>query len=682
MKIKNTILAKSFSILMMLCFTFMIPQSLGISQFGELTYMISLVTILGVILSFGVKRVSLVATENISANGNRSLLRQLIAKYIFVILLWSIFIFGIILYVDNIINLEKLNVSITVLLIIAFFRAILLVQSEMLKGMHLGGSSILMLQGLPYFILTLLLLLNLNLEILSKLSVPYLLSFVVPVFLGFIIILRRKNEFSNNLNLLPKIKYRQLVSFLITDVILILQFQIHFIIIAETTTWEGVALLVLAYRLAQFSGLSQDVINSTYSGQFTKYFREGDFKKLSDLLGRSAVFSSIFSFVFFLFISVFGQLLLELIYGEKFHEAYVSLVIISGAYLINCSTGAVAAILVISGKTRLIMLSITISVLIGSMCSYIISNEFGFIGGAIGLSVTMVLNNGLMCVLCKKYLNVKTYPTVDNCIYLINAFLYKLESKKFQNKGWFLLEGFFRIVESNLLKTTDKTVVECFGDSHARVFRKLNKNNLNYYFRSTFVGGATSRSLVKFHSSTNAGVKFKNRINKLHKETSLVFLIGEVDCGATFWLKNNKIDDDSLLFIRESICSYIAFLLEQQKKGFNITVISIPLPILNDSESKLNKVSLRRNLPCTQRDVLKLVNFFNLELSDKLQALNVKFVSLDKFLMNSDKKGLNPKLKNKINADHHYNRDIYALKIQDAFEYNGIFTTNHRINDV
>jgi hypothetical protein len=269
----------------------------------------------------------------------------------------------------------------------------------------------------------------------------------------------------------------------------------------------------------------------------------------------------------------------------------------------------------------------------------------------------------------KKYLGVSTYISLGGMSSLLDRVLYKFESKIQDLHFLKYIEHLLRALELYIWSIQKKKVIECFGDSHARVFRKLNTEDSEsqFRYRTTFVRGASARSFMSFSSKTNARNIFEKRLVRLRSYSELFFLAGEVDCGATFWLKKKTESDlNETLFISESVERYALFLTELSDRGFKIFVFSVPLPILNDKEASNNIVGVRKSLTCSQSDVTRLVRLFNMKLSQRIENSNIKYIDLTIFITDSKSGIVDASLKSAKEGDHHYDRNIYAKRISSA----------------
>jgi O-antigen/teichoic acid export membrane protein len=670
---KKTAAAKVFSIFVMLLYTVIATRILGTEAFGGLTYWISIIIISGVIFSAGIQRVALVLSEITMEEGTNKHFYGITLKMFAIVASWSLCIFLIIqlssIYFSQVTTF--LDIGVVAFCLLAFLRATILVQTEVLKGLHHGAASVLVQEGLLYLFLILLLLLFFYIDININPIFIYGGALACCSCLALFIIFCANKPYKGTLVATPVLSINQTYQFLIVDMFLILQLQGHFVILGYYGGLELVAFMALGLRWGQFGGFTQEIMNSSYSGVFSKLLRENKKEELSILMSQCATLSFIQSIIYFVVIFLVGSWGLELIYGVDYVSTFIPLLIVSFGFIINTACGLAGRVLILSGLSKALFKSVVCSVILGCAISYSTVDSFGVLGVTIGLCVTMIVHNIAMAYMCKKYLGISTWISIRGFSHLLNNLQYKLESKRQENKIFEWLEEILRKFESKLWRMQGCEIIECFGDSHARVFRKLNGSTRTgrLKYRTTFVRGASARSLTNYNSQTNARKIFQKRLTSINKKSKIIFLAGEVDCGATFWLQQKKNKNlDEITFINESIKRYSTFLNEMSNMGFEVYVLSAPLPILTDDEAVNNSIGLRQTLDCLQSDVERLTQLFNCNLQKSLEKTNIHYINITKYILGADNATVDTELKSQKIGDHHYDREQYAKRILNAMK--------------
>ena len=84
----------------------------------------------------------------------------------------------------------------------------------------------------------------------------------------------------------------------------------------------------------------------------------------------------------------------------------------------------------------------------------------------------------------------------------------------------------------------------CFGDSHVSVFNYIDDQKVlkNTKIFVTMVPGATALGMVNPNSKTNALNIFYSNLVDIPKDSSLLFMLGEVDCGFVIGIEHKNME--------------------------------------------------------------------------------------------------------------------------------------------
>jgi hypothetical protein len=198
------------------------------------------------------------------------------------------------------------------------------------------------------------------------------------------------------------------------------------------------------------------------------------------------------------------------------------------------------------------------------------------------------------------------------------------------------------------------------GDSHARVFK-------HWWFDALFpltrydvciVGGATASGLHNPNSKTQAYAHFRDALARVQTD-SVVFLLGEVDTGYVIWFRAERRAGTVEEMLALAIDTYCDFLRSVAESGKKVTVVSAPLPTIEDGAPKGEVAENRREVQASQRARTELTLEFNRRMSLRCGDLGYEFVDLD-----SQSLGPNGlvvrRLLNPDPADHHFAPEPYA----------------------
>ena len=193
------------------------------------------------------------------------------------------------------------------------------------------------------------------------------------------------------------------------------------------------------------------------------------------------------------------------------------------------------------------------------------------------------------------------------------------------------------------------------GDSHSRVFKKI-KNVINFP-----VDGGTNMGLKNPHSKTNAKEKIDNFLSKkLKKEDTLIFLMGEVDCGFVIWYRKEKYNDTIESQFNESINNYFDFILSYKDKCNTICVCDVPPPTIGDNDKVRGDVANKRlGIKATLKERTILTKNYNDKISDFCQENNFINIKYMEDILNEEGT-VNKIYKNSNPKDHHLEPTKYS----------------------
>lgn len=208
----------------------------------------------------------------------------------------------------------------------------------------------------------------------------------------------------------------------------------------------------------------------------------------------------------------------------------------------------------------------------------------------------------------------------------------------------------------------------CFGDSHVGVFNYINKLNVleNTRISTVLVEGATSLGLVNPNSKTDALKIFNYNLQNIPKDSTLLFMLGEVDCGFVIWYRAEKYNIEVKKQLLESIRNYFAFLKHVENCGYkNIIVCTPPPPTIKDNHEWGGVANLRKEVTASQRERTELTIYYNNLLRGLCQNMNYQVLDTEKNFIDEVTGLVNKKFLNRNRLDHHLdNESAAAIYIQ------------------
>jgi hypothetical protein len=200
--------------------------------------------------------------------------------------------------------------------------------------------------------------------------------------------------------------------------------------------------------------------------------------------------------------------------------------------------------------------------------------------------------------------------------------------------------------------------IHCLGDSHTSMFEYMSKNQvwIHTQFNFCIVPGATALGLANPKSKTNALTIFQKYIFSLPKNETLLFCLGEVDCGFLIWLLAQKNHCSVEEKFNLSLQNYLSFLKSVKQQGFKkILICSTPLPTIFDNPDWGEVAELRREIKATLRQRTDLTIEYNKKLYECSCREDYKFINLEKDILDTQTGVINHKFRHPNPLNHHLN---------------------------
>jgi hypothetical protein len=205
------------------------------------------------------------------------------------------------------------------------------------------------------------------------------------------------------------------------------------------------------------------------------------------------------------------------------------------------------------------------------------------------------------------------------------------------------------------------------GDSHARVvWDAARLPDLRAGVKMCLVRGATAQGLHNPNSRTNALRTFQQRCEQAPTWQTLVFLLGEVDCGFVIWYRAEKYGVPVESQLQLSIGSYVEFLDRQVQAGFRTLVLSAPLPTIRDGQDWGEVANARREVKAGQRDRTKLTLEYNARLWSACTRIGADFLDVTTPTLDPGTELIRSDYLNPDPTDHHLHPRKYAELVGPA----------------
>jgi O-antigen/teichoic acid export membrane protein len=190
----------------------------------------------------------------------------------------------------------------------------------------------------------------------------------------------------------------------------LLNSQIGLLILGGTNDQEGVAALQLAQSGALLVTFSLTVIEMVVAPEMARAFSEGDLQRLQKLLRYSARIALLLGLPIAILLVFCGGSIVDIVYGELYVDVVaVPLAILAIGYLINVILGSAGLLLTMCGYERDTLALQLLSLSLNLFLSLTLIPEYGAVGAAYSVSISLVLRNTLMAK--KVYQRLAVKPT-------------------------------------------------------------------------------------------------------------------------------------------------------------------------------------------------------------------------------------------------------------------------------
>ncbi len=166
----------------------------------------------------------------------------------------------------------------------------------------------------------------------------------------------------------------------------------------------------VVFRLGLLIGLNLEAINSILAPKISQFYYGAKFKELQRLISISTAGSSLIATISFIFVLVFGDVVLAFI-GKEYTETVDLLAIIGCGQLINCFLGSTGTILDMTGHQKDHLTILVLGLAINLVLGLILVKPYGTYGVAIATVCSVLAWNVAGAILVHRRLNLISYLT-------------------------------------------------------------------------------------------------------------------------------------------------------------------------------------------------------------------------------------------------------------------------------
>ena len=193
------------------------------------------------------------------------------------------------------------------------------------------------------------------------------------------------------------------------NIILYLMISGHLWMLAYYSSKESVAIYGAVSRLIVLITTNLVIISKVILPMIGGLYAQEKFKETEKVLRLTATISAFPSLIALIFIIVFGEKLLFILYGSNYVVGYKTLLILSSAHLLSALTGSPGILMIMASKEKFQVLFAFICTLLGLIISAILVKPLDYFGISVGAALSIVLYNLILTVYCQKILHIKTF---------------------------------------------------------------------------------------------------------------------------------------------------------------------------------------------------------------------------------------------------------------------------------
>ena len=171
---------------------------------------------------------------------------------------------------------------------------------------------------------------------------------------------------------------------------------------------RDVGLYRVAAQFAMVVAMGYVATNVPITSQIARLWARGEVAKVRRLVRRGSQLAALFALPLALTFILGGRWILEVTFGPEFGAAYIPLVILAVAQMVNSACGSASSLLNMTHHEKYNLASFTIAVMVNIALGVMLIPRFGVMGGAIASGASVIVRNLLLWGACLRLLDVNT----------------------------------------------------------------------------------------------------------------------------------------------------------------------------------------------------------------------------------------------------------------------------------
>ena len=244
---------------------------------------------------------------------------------------------------------------------------------------------------------------------LTGLAYAYLLSSIITF--SLLIYFLRKKEFGlfNNIKSVSNSKELLIYSLplILTSLLTLLQKWADTFILGIYRSANEIGVYSIAFSTASLLAIIPTALMSLFTPVITSLYGQNNIRDIKKISNSILKWIFMINLPFTIILSIFSRELIKIVFGLEYINGYISLIILSLAYLILSITHVYGGNLLMIKKTKLLSLFILISTLTNILLNIILIPKYGINGAAIATLSSNVIFLILMIFSGKMILNLQ-----------------------------------------------------------------------------------------------------------------------------------------------------------------------------------------------------------------------------------------------------------------------------------
>ncbi|GEM_PF-2369169 len=174
--------------------------------------------------------------------------------------------------------------------------------------------------------------------------------------------------------------------------------------------YTQVGLYRIAMQAVVIMGLGLSAIETVQAPAYARAWKDGNVRLLHDLLQQSCRFGVAMSAVVMVFLFIFGQSLLSMLFDESFTAAFPALCILACGQLFNALTGNVGLLLIAARQEKKLIYGNFLALAVTLLMAWLFIPQYGALAAAAASGLGMIVRNFLALWFCHRTLGLLSLP--------------------------------------------------------------------------------------------------------------------------------------------------------------------------------------------------------------------------------------------------------------------------------